>query len=271
VADAGLILEIVTGAVPLPDPLWIVAPPLIQITALAASQSNVDFSGILVGDPSGNWAPVAPAPAARAADPDWTAEVAEEPGGIVLRVAATGAALAARVTLEFDPVIAPEERSFPADGLWRTREEPGRIVAAGAREAPWPAGQELLVARFPAAASGRPVTLDVQIEEQPPERLTLPLPGAEVAVGPLDLIVAPVPSAGAITFSIRGPAEPFRIEVFDVTGRRVRGFDGAGAPGGVRVLWDARDEGGARVGSGIYFVRLTGAGDTVTRRAVLKQ
>jgi hypothetical protein len=270
VADAGLILEIVAGTASLPDPLWVTVPPYIVLPSLQTSETGQDFAAVLVGDPSGNWAPVGPAPAARASDPGWTAELTGSGESVHLRVVATRAARAVEIRAEFDPSWASLGRSWPGDGLWRFRDEPGRIVAAAARETAWPAGVELLSVRLPAEAAAGPVRVQVRMEENEPGEVTLPLSG-EVAAGPLALAVTPVPSSGAITFAVGGPAEPFRIDVFDVTGRRVRGFDGKGAAGGVRVIWDGRDEGGQRVSAGVYFVRLRGAGDPVTKRAVLSR
>ncbi|HMB68713.1 MAG TPA: cohesin domain-containing protein [bacterium] len=270
VADAGLILEIVAGSAPLPDPLWKASPSFIRIPSLVTDETGQDFAAVLVGDPSGNWAPVGPSPAARAADPGWAAELSEGEGYVDVRVTATRAARAAEVRVESDPDWTVVSRSSPTDGLWRFREEPGLLVAAGAKETEWPEGQELLSVRLPAAAAAGPIRVKVRIEESAPGELVLPLSGPPAA-GPLALAVAPVPAAGAITFAVGGPAEPFRIDVFDVTGRRVRRFDGEGAAGGVRVVWDGRDEGGSRVSAGVYFVRLRGAGDTVTKRAVLSR
>jgi len=52
-----------------------------------------------------------------------------------------------------------------------------------------------------------------------------------------------------------------RLEVFDLNGRRValvadRAFD----PGRYRLDWNGRDDGGARLGAGLYFVRMSGPG-----------
>ena len=48
-----------------------------------------------------------------------------------------------------------------------------------------------------------------------------------------------------------------RLEVYDATGRRVRLLaDEMKAAGRHEVTWDARDESGARVASGIYFYQL---------------
>ena len=55
------------------------------------------------------------------------------------------------------------------------------------------------------------------------------------------------------------PASPsqVRLEIFDVTGRRVRTvLDGPMTRGGHIVAWDSRNSHGQRVGSGVYWARL---------------
>jgi flagellar hook assembly protein FlgD len=59
---------------------------------------------------------------------------------------------------------------------------------------------------------------------------------------------------------------PVRVSVFDVVGRRVRTLvEGVSSAGVNRVTWDARDDAGRPVGSGVYFVRF--ASDGGTRRS----
>jgi hypothetical protein len=62
------------------------------------------------------------------------------------------------------------------------------------------------------------------------------------------------------------------IAIFDVTGRRVKCLVSEVRPAGFyEVTWDGRDEGGARVSSGVYFYRLkTGAFSAVRKMLVLE-
>jgi hypothetical protein len=62
------------------------------------------------------------------------------------------------------------------------------------------------------------------------------------------------------------------LAVFDVSGRMVRTLtDGAREAGRYSINWDGRDAGGDRVSAGVYFYRLTAAGETLTRKmTVLK-
>jgi hypothetical protein len=63
---------------------------------------------------------------------------------------------------------------------------------------------------------------------------------------------------------------PVEIAVFDPLGRRVRLLQNGSRPAGrYHVAWDGRNEAGAQLGSGIYFVRMTAAGHLWTRRVVL--
>ncbi len=60
------------------------------------------------------------------------------------------------------------------------------------------------------------------------------------------------------------------IEIFDVSGARVRVLDqGAREAGSYRAEWDGRDAANRSVGSGIYFYRLSGVRGAETRKMVL--
>ena len=54
--------------------------------------------------------------------------------------------------------------------------------------------------------------------------------------------------------------EPVRLEIFDVTGRRIKTLhDGLLGAGSHTFSWDGRSDGGLGVGSGSYFCRLVGS------------
>jgi hypothetical protein len=65
-----------------------------------------------------------------------------------------------------------------------------------------------------------------------------------------------------------GERAPHRIEVFDLRGRKVRTLDAGPGVGGV-TPWDGHDDDGHRVSPGIYFARLTAAGEQAGARIVL--
>jgi flagellar hook assembly protein FlgD len=61
-----------------------------------------------------------------------------------------------------------------------------------------------------------------------------------------------------------------RIEVFDVSGRRVQSLmEGPVAPGHHTVVWDGTTTAGGGASSGIYFVRMQAGGRTFLERATL--
>jgi hypothetical protein len=91
----------------------------------------------------------------------------------------------------------------------------------------------------------------------------------ELALAP----IAPNPVVGRarveFTLASAGRAQ---LAVFDIGGRQVRLLaDGGLGPGRHEVLWDARDDNGAALEAGLYWVRLETAGRTLVRRvSVLK-
>jgi hypothetical protein len=73
-----------------------------------------------------------------------------------------------------------------------------------------------------------------------------------------------------IRFDVPAPGGAVRIDIFDVSGRRVTTLvDGHRAPGTHEVRWDGESRRGEPVSSGVYFVRMEAATFTRTRKAVL--
>ena len=74
------------------------------------------------------------------------------------------------------------------------------------------------------------------------------------------LLARPNPmAADAVTIEFRIPApQPWRLEVFDASGRRVARIDRSesATSGPVRIGWDGRDAEGTRLPNGVYFLRL---------------
>ncbi|MFO7915946.1 MAG: M14 family zinc carboxypeptidase [Candidatus Krumholzibacteriales bacterium] len=74
-----------------------------------------------------------------------------------------------------------------------------------------------------------------------------------------------------IEFTVGGtiPA-PVTLEVFDVSGRRVASIlDRSMTPGRHSVRWDGTGDGGLKLASGIYFMRLSVSGQAVSKKMVL--
>jgi agmatine/peptidylarginine deiminase len=62
----------------------------------------------------------------------------------------------------------------------------------------------------------------------------------------------------------------FTLEILDISGIKVKTLiDGILEPGTVTATWDGTDYHGNRLASGLYFYRLTGENQTVTRRMML--
>jgi len=81
----------------------------------------------------------------------------------------------------------------------------------------------------------------------------------------------PNPTAGSTSFVLElDAAGAVRVDLLDVSGRRLRTLLRGSQPAGRHSLaWDGRGAGGERLPSGVYFVRLTGAGADETRRVQL--
>jgi flagellar hook assembly protein FlgD len=60
-----------------------------------------------------------------------------------------------------------------------------------------------------------------------------------------------------------------QLKVYDLSGREVRTHDkGKCQPGAARLTWDLRSNAAARVGAGVYFLKLR-AGEQEIKRSVL--
>ncbi len=60
------------------------------------------------------------------------------------------------------------------------------------------------------------------------------------------------------------------VKVYDLSGRVVRTFGGEQLDSGVhRIVWDARNEAGVEVASGIYFFKIDTPNRSITRRMTL--
>jgi hypothetical protein len=79
----------------------------------------------------------------------------------------------------------------------------------------------------------------------------------------------PVTTSTRIAFVLPGGGERAALAVYDATGRRVRTFRAAFAPGLNEVAWDGADDQGRRLPGGVYFCRLDVGGVRFARRMVL--
>jgi hypothetical protein len=102
-------------------------------------------------------------------------------------------------------------------------------------------------------------------------RSTSSLAGREPPLGASLAPPHPNPTRGEAWIELQaGGAGDLRLAILDAAGRRVRTLlSGPHGPGARRVRWDGRDDRGARVAPGIYFVRLEAEGRVHGARLVL--
>lgn len=93
------------------------------------------------------------------------------------------------------------------------------------------------------------------------------IPGGPTPGERLRLTVGPNPARASVTIALDGRGD-WPVEVLDDSGRRVRTLAGS-APGGVRFLWDLRDQSGRRVPSGVYWIRAGRGSAAVSRRLMV--
>jgi hypothetical protein len=81
---------------------------------------------------------------------------------------------------------------------------------------------------------------------------------------------APSPSQGDTRIGFRLPADAgVRLSVVDASGRRVRALHQGGMSAGEHAIaWDGRDDAGATVAAGVYYVRIEALGRSETRPIV---
>ncbi len=82
----------------------------------------------------------------------------------------------------------------------------------------------------------------------------------------------PNPASGPVelSYELQDPGAPVELTIFSVDGRVIRRLDAApGAAGEHRLTWDATDERGGPVASGVYLVRGRAAGRSSYRGLVI--
>jgi hypothetical protein len=92
-------------------------------------------------------------------------------------------------------------------------------------------------------------------------------PPVELALHP----AVPSPFSQTTRFDFELPArDRVRIDVYDVTGARIRSLvDQERSAGRFSATWDGRDDAGARVASGVYYVRMQTKADVKRQKVVL--
>jgi hypothetical protein len=139
--------------------------------------------------------------------------------------------------------------------------QPSSVVGGGTTSSQFQAGVLTLV-----GLTGTGSTVTIQWGSMPT--------GVEAFAGRIDRLAlkAGVPNPfgeGTVTeLALPRPSSVF-LEVLDVTGRRIRLLVDERRDAGIHhVEWDGRDSFGRPVANGVYFFRLTAAGEVVTAKAV---
>jgi len=85
-------------------------------------------------------------------------------------------------------------------------------------------------------------------------------------VMPLQVSSYPNPFRNNSSFRLKGlnPLEPMKLQIFNLKGQLIRSIASESAKS--EIAWDAKDEAGKDVANGIYFVRLSQAGRSVTKK-----
>jgi photosystem II stability/assembly factor-like uncharacterized protein len=150
-------------------------------------------------------------------------------------------------------------------------------------------GEGLLSTHSGVSSEGLPTLSPAAVEYDPVHRVllvgteneglyVLPIPegtgapAVPAAAGPLALRVQPTPfrNATSLEFGVPAGGADVVLEVLDAGGRRVATLVERRQDGGwQRVSWSGRNSEGRRVPSGVYFVRLTIAGETAVRKTTL--
>jgi hypothetical protein len=100
----------------------------------------------------------------------------------------------------------------------------------------------------PPSPDPAPDPADQPMGWQPRHGVLRTLSGTPLGPGPALAVELPAPAA-------------VRLDLFDLSGRRVRTLADRTLPSGVTVLpWDGRDEAGHALPRGVYFARLSGPG-----------
>src|SRR5690606_37491442 len=109
--------------------------------------------------------------------------------------------------------------------------------------------------------------------ELAPEPSLESMPGDDTSAGVLGLLerTSPNPMVRLTEISYRTEESgPVRVEIFDTSGRKVRSlWDGQQTAGGHILSWDGRDQAGAEVPEGMYFVRVQAGSSTDSEKILV--
>jgi hypothetical protein len=64
-------------------------------------------------------------------------------------------------------------------------------------------------------------------------------------------------------------AASYSMRIYNVAGQLVRSYEGTATAGLNVITWDGKDNSGSEVSSGVYFYKLTSAGNSATEKMVM--
>lgn len=92
-------------------------------------------------------------------------------------------------------------------------------------------------------------------------------PGSVAPAGGFSL--APNPTSGPLSIRLPSSHEPWKVEIVNLEGARIRSFETLPSPAGDEIVWDERDDQNRPVSSGTYWVRARTGERIEARRFVL--
>ncbi|NNE08563.1 MAG: T9SS type A sorting domain-containing protein [Gemmatimonadetes bacterium] len=105
------------------------------------------------------------------------------------------------------------------------------------------------------------------------EDVNVAVEGAETVAPSALSLGAPTPNptrgGTALSYTVSGLRGIKSATVYDIRGRRVRALSTGSNAWNGRLAWDSRDDSGARVAPGVYFVRATDGASTTQRRVTV--
>jgi hypothetical protein len=135
----------------------------------------------------------------------------------------------------------------------------------------WPCDDFVTDGTHPATA-GRQLVADSLLRFFSRDETTVPWfvagsAGVPRSVPGVSLAVAPNPASSGVTLRVAVPGVPWRVEILDLAGRRVR-LVAEGRGTSATLTWDGRCDRGAPVRAGVYLVHLEAPGTRVVKRLV---
>jgi len=89
---------------------------------------------------------------------------------------------------------------------------------------------------------------------------------------PFALLISPNPFTESVNikYSIGQSAEPIELEIYDVTGRKIRSLVTNGIYSGPQtVVWNGNNNAGEKVSAGIYFLKIKSGKHSIVRKLIM--